>query len=181
MKQLSFKSSKCMCHCNIILNNNILYSVYVVCIMHGQWRHFHRFRMVIGQLVFWNVGLLISSIYELCVLCPIYYFSCMSETLLQLKEEVDEFTISQGISDQETNGSSKYCTKQEPWIREDRVPQCPVQTLNPCVSSIEKTRGGRPHQRIQIVSFLCLLSPGKTAWKYSLGYYWGSWLYSLCF
>lgn len=39
------------------------------------------------------------------------------ESLLRLKEEqaeVDEFTFSQGVSDQESNGSGSYYIKQEP-------------------------------------------------------------------
>lgn len=43
--------------------------------------------------------------------------SCSPESLLRLKEEpaeVDEFTFSQGISDQESNGSGSYYIKQEP-------------------------------------------------------------------
>lgn len=39
------------------------------------------------------------------------------ESLLRMKEEtaeVDEFTFSQGISDQESNGSGSYYIKQEP-------------------------------------------------------------------
>lgn len=40
------------------------------------------------------------------------------ESLLRMKDEtaeVDEFTFSQGTSDQESNGSGSYYIKQEPW------------------------------------------------------------------
>lgn len=40
-----------------------------------------------------------------------------AESLLRMKEEtaeVDEFTFSQGTSDQESNGSGSYYIKQEP-------------------------------------------------------------------
>jgi len=43
-----------------------------------------------------------------------FYFP---EASLQLKEEtpeIDEFTFSQGISDQESNGSGSYYIRQEP-------------------------------------------------------------------
>lgn len=43
-------------------------------------------------------------------------FRC-AESLLRMKEEtaeVDEFTFSQGTSDQESNGSGSYYIKQEP-------------------------------------------------------------------
>lgn len=37
--------------------------------------------------------------------------------------EVDEFTFSQGTSDQESNGSGSYYIKQEPWGHEVRTEQ----------------------------------------------------------
>lgn len=46
------------------------------------------------------------------------FLSPHAESLLRMKEEpaeVDEFTFSQGTSDQESNGSGSYYIKQEPW------------------------------------------------------------------
>lgn len=37
--------------------------------------------------------------------------------------EVDEFTFSQGTSDQESNGSGSYYIKQEPWGHDVRTEQ----------------------------------------------------------
>lgn len=48
------------------------------------------------------------------------FLSPRTESLLRMKEEpaeVDEFTFSQGTSDQESNGSGSYYIKQEPWGR----------------------------------------------------------------
>lgn len=45
------------------------------------------------------------------------FLSPHTESLLRMKEEpaeVDEFTFSQGTSDQESNGSGSYYIKQEP-------------------------------------------------------------------
>lgn len=45
------------------------------------------------------------------------FLSPHAESLLRMKEEpaeVDEFTFSQGTSDQESNGSGSYYIKQEP-------------------------------------------------------------------
>lgn len=45
------------------------------------------------------------------------FFSLPAESVLRLKEEtadVDEFTFTQGTSDQESNGSGSFYIKQEP-------------------------------------------------------------------
>lgn len=49
--------------------------------------------------------------------CPLCFCPHI-ESLFRMKEEpteVDEFTFSQGTSDQESNGSGSYYIKQEPW------------------------------------------------------------------
>lgn len=60
--------------------------------------------------------------------CSLSYLSLSRsvESLLRMKEEtaeVDEFTFSQGTSDQESNGSGSYYIKQEPWGHEVRTEQ----------------------------------------------------------
>lgn len=59
-----------------------------------------------------------TSLISVAILSLSYLpLSLSLESLLRLKEEtseVDEFTFSQGVSDQESNGSGSYYIKQEP-------------------------------------------------------------------